>query len=360
MNLPDPVSAPQFESWSRRRVPASEEVRDGVWSISVPLPASAGMPYVNCYVFAGSGPLTVVDPGWADDATWNALAGEMSSLGLRLRDVEQVLVTHFHPDHYGLAPRVRAHSGAQVRMHALDADIYRRAPHRDDDTVIRIADFLRWCGAPEDEVGSLSNERSLIERLREAGNPDEDLVPGETVAAGDTTLEVIWTPGHSPGHVCLFDGPNRLLLTGDHVLAKISPNVAVYDRMAANPLGDFLASLAKLDDIAAEEVLPAHEYRFLDLKARLAQLAGHHDGRFGEVAGILHDHGPSTAWSIAELLTWSRPWADMPSYARRSANGEALAHLRELEARGHVQSSDAEIQVWTARVVGERTQATLG
>lgn len=358
--LPDPVSAPQFDSWTTRQIPATEQVRDGVWSVSVPLPSGAGMPYVNCYVFAGSGPLTLVDPGWADDDGWDALARELSLLGLDLRDVAQVLVTHFHPDHYGLAPRVRACSGAEVRLHPLDADIYRDSARDERDSVSRIADFLRWCGAPQAAVGSLSAERSLIGRLKEAGTPDRDLAPGETIEAGDTALEVIWTPGHTPGHVCLYDRPNRLLLTGDHVLAKISPNVAVYERGAGNPLGDFLTSLVRLDDVVTDEVLPAHEYRFRDLGERLAQLVHHHDARFDEVASILTRSGPTTAWSIAERLTWSRPWADMPPYARRSANGEALAHLRVLEQRGRVRASEGKVQVWTVGDDASRSQAVHG
>lgn len=325
-------------------------MRDGVWSIPLPLPSGSGMRYVNCYVFAGAGSLTLVDPGWAHEEGWDALRCGLESIGLDLVDVAAVLVTHVHPDHYGLAPRIRALTGATVRLHELDAEAARTS-EGDDALVRRAESFLRWCGAPEHQVSGVAGELLRRGRVAEADLPDAPLSHSDLVTAGGSTLRAVWTPGHTPGHTCLYDEANRLLLTGDHVLPKVSPHVGVYHGRPASPLHGYLTSLAGLRDLEVEEVLPAHEYRFGDLDGRLDQLLAHHEHRLDEVLEVLaaqeSSRTASTTWAVAERLRWSRAWDEMPPITRRSANGETLAHLRELERRGSVRCSEHEVAVWT-------------
>jgi glyoxylase-like metal-dependent hydrolase (beta-lactamase superfamily II) len=136
------------------------------------------------------------------------------------------------------------------------------------------------------------------------------------------------------------------MLSGDHVLPRITPNIPYHPQAGANPLGDYLNSLDKLEPYKVEEVLPAHEYRFTDLPRRLEELRQHHRERFGEVIAVLRE-GPHSAWDIASAMKWSRQWDDIAGFMRRAAVGEAVSHLRLLEIDGVVQVEDGEPALWS-------------
>jgi len=179
---------------------------------------------------------------------------------------------------------------------------------------------------------------------------DRRIEHGDLVDVPGLTLRAVWTPGHTPGHLCFYDESRDVLLTGDHILPRITPNVSSYD-MTSNPLDDYLASLEKIRGIQPHEVLPAHEFRFTDLDARLTDLAEHHRERLAEAERGLAAAGPAgtTAWQAAMGVTWSRPWADLASFQRQAAIGEVLSHLRYLQARGRAAESDVDgVGLWTA------------
>jgi glyoxylase-like metal-dependent hydrolase (beta-lactamase superfamily II) len=145
--------------------------------------------------------------------------------------------------------------------------------------------------------------------------------------------------------LCFAEPDRRLLLTGDHVLPRITPAVTVHPQQRPSPLADFLDSLRKVSALDAEigiaEVLPAHEYRFAGLTDRVDGLLGHHERRLAEVLAVVRAQPGVTAWQIATQLTWSRPWDMIPPFLRRSAAGEALAHLILGAARGVVRADTA-------------------
>jgi glyoxylase-like metal-dependent hydrolase (beta-lactamase superfamily II) len=135
------------------------------------------------------------------------------------------------------------------------------------------------------------------------------------------------------------------MLSGDHVLPRITPNIPFHPQAGDNPLGDFLAALDKVDQYPAQEVLPAHEHRFVDLSGRVLQLKEHHEHRFEEIIEALRS-GVTTSWAIAENMSWSRSWDKIEGFMKRAALGEALAHLRALERRGLVREIEGEPATW--------------
>ncbi|MGH9021680.1 MAG: MBL fold metallo-hydrolase, partial [Acidimicrobiia bacterium] len=141
---------------------------------------------------------------------------------------------------------------------------------------------------------------------------------------------------HSPGHLCFYERRLRLLLSGDHVLPRITPNISIHAQQQGNPLATFIESLLAVDHLDVDEVLPAHEFRFRGLKSRTAALRAHHRARLDEIASILGATPDATCWEIASGLSWSRPWADIVGFPQRMAVGETLAHLVLLEAEGRV------------------------
>jgi glyoxylase-like metal-dependent hydrolase (beta-lactamase superfamily II) len=175
--------------------------------------------------------------------------------------------------------------------------------------------------------------------------PDRLIEDGERPDVPGWDLRAIWTPGHSPGHLCFWEPAHQLMLAGDHVLPRITPNIPFSPREDTDPLGDFLASLDKLAAYPADEVLPAHEFRIRDLPGRLAQLRAHHEQRFGEVIAALGG-GATTAWEICQRMTWSRPWDEVEGFMKRAALAEGFAHLRALQRRGVLREVDGEPPTW--------------
>jgi glyoxylase-like metal-dependent hydrolase (beta-lactamase superfamily II) len=135
------------------------------------------------------------------------------------------------------------------------------------------------------------------------------------------------------------------MLSGDHVLPRITPNIPMHPQAGADPLGDFLRSLERVGSFDADEVLPAHEHRFVGLSERVGELIAHHEQRFAEVLAAI-SAGVTTAWGIAERMRWSRSWDRIDGFMRRAAVGEAMAHLRALEIRGVVRECMGEPSVW--------------
>jgi glyoxylase-like metal-dependent hydrolase (beta-lactamase superfamily II) len=256
------------------------------------------------------------------------------------------MVTHIHPDHYGLAGRIREASGAWISLHPADAELIHDRYDEPDDLLDRVAAALRRMGAPPEELAPLRNAAMPVLPLVDPVVPDVLLEDGAKPEVPGWDLTAIWTPGHSPGHLCFYESRRQLMLSGDHVLPRITPNIPYHPQAGANPLGDYLNSLDKLEPYQVQEVLPAHEYRFTDLPRRLEELRQHHRDRFGEVIAVLRE-GPQSAWDIASRMKWSRRWDDIAGFMRRAAVGETVSHLRLLEIDGVVRVEDGEPALWS-------------
>lgn len=327
----------QRRAWADQVLPPVERVAPGLWSVPVPIPNNP-LRYVLVYVFElRGGGVALVDAGWNTDDAWAALQDGLSEVGVDLPDVRAVLVTHIHPDHYGLAGRVREASGAWVGLHAADAALV--AERYDDihSLLDRTRTQLRDCGVPDTEVAELADASVPLRFWVQTTPPDRLIEDGEELDLPGWDLRALWTPGHSPGHLCFAEPYRRLLLTGDCVLPRISPNVAVHPQQRPNPLAEFLDSLERLGrGDEPDLVLPAHEYRFRDLRGRLASLIGHHEQRLAVFEAQVTARPGVTCWQLTERSTWSRPWAEISGFMRRAANGETLAHLEMLAAQGRV------------------------
>ncbi|WP_329519767.1 MBL fold metallo-hydrolase [Spirillospora sp. NBC_01491] len=312
--------------------PEPEDLGGGIWSVPVPIP---GNPLAYTLVYAletPDGPV-LIDAGWHHDDAWAALRDGLASFGLDVAGVRGVVVTHFHPDHAGLAGRVREASGAWIAMHRADAEIVQMF----HDAVATDAGrtweggALRRAGASAGELADFAER----EHVEPPARPDRELADGDLVDLPGRKLRVIWTPGHSPGHICLHLEDGDRIFTGDHVLPRITPHIGLYpyDLPDVDPLGDFLGSLGRVAAMTVGEVLPAHQYRFTGLTERAQAIIGHHEGRLEEITALLSAR-PGTLWELTAGLSWRHPWESMELGSRRMAAGEAAAHLRTLERRG--------------------------
>ncbi len=351
MDIASPV---QYETWGACQVPPVERVRDGLWSVPVPMPKSS-LRYTLAYAFESPGGVSIVDAGWNADVSWDGLVDGLATAGFKPRHVRALIATHSHTDHYGLADRVRQSTGARIALHRADAATISggHGPTREDLSAAR-RDLGRRIGAPGQRAAGraggagphLGETAEQAPRYSAQTWPDVLIEDGDQVDLPGWNLRAIWTPGHSPGHVCYYEQDLGLLLAGDHVLPRITPNIAVGTSQQADPLGDYLASLTAIGDLPVTEVLPAHQYRFHGLRQRVDELTAHHEARLAQIEDVAGGSEGISCWEITARLDWSRPFDSLPPRLKRAAARETLAHLVLLQLRGRLRGDGGRPERW--------------
>jgi glyoxylase-like metal-dependent hydrolase (beta-lactamase superfamily II) len=310
----------------------------------LPLPLrDSPLGHVNTYLVRADDGYLLVDCGWDTADTLQTLQGHLRHLDIPIGAVRHLLVTHIHPDHYGLAGRLREMSQAKLSFHRLER-LYIESRYVDaDELLTEMHEWLRLNGTPAAELDRLNfGSMGILDRVKIAF-PDRTLDGGEEIPCGRFTFRVLWTPGHSAGHVCLYDASHKVLLSGDHVLPHITPSVGLHVRAASNPLADYMDSLRLIGRLEAELVLPGHGEPFHGLPQRTTELLEHHHRRLDEILGLLNrEPGHAlTGYMIAARMGWSRrrTWDDLSGFERRMAVTEALAHIELLHARGQIEKA---------------------
>lgn len=309
-----------------------DQVQTGLWAIEVPIARNPWrLESAMVYAVESGGGLVLVDAGWDGDESYTALVDGLAAMGATVSDIDGILLTHVHPDHSGLSGRIREQSGAWVALHDADVDVLRQSV---DGGPRREADWLRACGVPDHAMVGLETAADQYRARLNAARPDRALRDREHVGS-DVHLQVEHTPGHTPGHVCFHDQDRRVLFSGDHLLARITPNIP-HDAMATlDPLADFLDSLDRTPAGSDVLVLPGHERSFRDGASRADELRRHHRDHL-EVVLAQVGWMAATTWAIAEQLPWVTDFATMVPHVQRSAMAETMAHLVHLAALGRI------------------------
>jgi glyoxylase-like metal-dependent hydrolase (beta-lactamase superfamily II) len=318
---PVPVSRAQYEAARARRLPDFEQVTESTWSLS--LPVSDELYTLSYLLEDGDGGLVLIDPGLDRDANWDLLCAALERLGRSPDVIGTIVVTHMHPDHLGMAERLRRTVGSQIVMHrAEQSDLRTYRP-------LGTEEELDAWGVPE-------RPRSLLREIRDQLPPyrriEADLLvdDGDRLPMPGRSLDVIWTPGHTDGSICLRDASTGLLFTGDHVLPTINSGLGLGGRGRTDPVGDFLTSLDRLVEFDGDEVCPGHEYRFRGVAARCEQLARHHRRRSAEVADALAGAGSASVWQVAERVTWTSGFDGLHGFRLLSAVAQTAMHVEHL------------------------------
>ena len=315
--------------------PSVEELLPGLWRLVVPLPGhSVGQ--VNVYALAASEGVLLIDTGWRHPAAWAALDDLLHQAGLAVTDVVRLLSTHAHPDHCGLAGTFRQEQRTTVAMHAADAACFRQR-YGDPHSFGQLTDrWLKSAGVPA-AAADADAMHAFRANLVDPVGPDMELHDGQRLVHGRWQLDVLHTPGHTAGHVCLYDRVTRTLFTGDHVLSRINTSPAYRPLSEADPVGGYLASFPRLRGLAVERILPGHGRPFTDLGARLDVLEQHHAARLAAALELVRAQ-PGTVWEVSSGIPRSSPWDSLTRAARISAVAETYGHLVHLTARGLVEA----------------------
>ncbi|NQT48081.1 MAG: MBL fold metallo-hydrolase [Chloroflexi bacterium] len=332
------------------------EIVPGIHQLKLPAPIVNSQLDVNAYLIEGGDGWLMVDTGWDIGHTFTVLRRQLEEIGVGFGDISRIIITHFHPDHYGLAGRVKELSKGKVYLHQIEQDFIHSRYISMDDLLEKMANLLRLHGVPAEELPRLQRASMDVRKFVLPSLADITLHGGETISNGSFDFQVIWTPGHSPGHVCLYEPNHKILLSGDHLLPTIFSNVGLHPQSGDKPLDNYLRSLQVVEQLEVDLVLPAHEHVFDNMKQRIKEIQRHHEERKAAIIDVLV-HGARTAYEVSFRIPWilngvTMSFQELPALDKRLAVMSALAHLEPLCAEGKVEESSRDgTVVYRAMVV---------
>jgi glyoxylase-like metal-dependent hydrolase (beta-lactamase superfamily II) len=356
-----------------------EEIVAGLHRLQTPMTSNA-LPWVMPYAFEGADGVTLFDSGYGTPEATEALTEQLDELGYAPSDVRRLIVSHAHPDHLGMAGWLREQSpDYELVMFERESDFGpMRGGTHGEDWMRRSNEWLVKHGIAREEIenstsrghgrsrghghggrsssnggpeGAETAAEATMRRSWSMQAPEVDvkLSDGEVIEFDGFALQAVWTPGHTPGHLCMYEPNHKLMFTGDHILSRITPNVSVSsedEEWGRSPLAEFRASLAKCAEFDISLALPAHEDTIEDLPKRCDELLEHHDHRMEEVLAGIGDDGPATASDISAKVTWNKPYETFDVFKKRSALGETLSHLQLLADDLRVRRIENEVVRW--------------
>jgi len=308
-----------------------EEILPNLYRIEVPLPQNP-LRAVNSYVIKDQGQSMIIDTGMNRKECMNVLSSGLRELDVDLRKAD-FFITHFHADHLGLVSNL-ATDTSRVYFSQVDAAFIKTV---DADYWEKQSNFAHINGFSVDELQKAVKSHPGY-RYSSRGHLDFSMLRGDdTISIGDYSFKCIETPGHTRGHMCLYEPNKKLFISGDHILIDITPNISLWSN-EYNPLNEYLASLNKVYELDVKLVLPGHRSTFKNFKERIQELKYHHQARVNEVASIL-EKGKQNAFQVASQMNWDmdyESWDLFPIPQKWFATGEAIAHLKYLEERGGI------------------------
>ncbi len=324
-----------------REVGRGERVLPGAWRLRLPLPWP-GVPHCNAWALAAGDGIVLVDTGMHEPGSMAHLERALDQARLRIEDVRLIVCTHAHVDHCGQAPPIAERAGCEVWMHPNHA--HHTASAGDlEETLARRVEIARQSGVPEAPL------RRWVEQRRGQGTGqagtlrvDRELTDGATVDTDLGQWQVVETPGHAPSHICLYQPERRLLISGDHLLGRVS---LFFDAgHTPDPVGEFLASLDKVEGLSARLALAGHGRSFADVGAHIVANRTLIAERLAAVRATLAERGSSTAYEIAQDV-----YGDLLVEATATwLLSKTRSYLTHLEQQGEAARAGESPERWSA------------
>ena len=310
-----------------------EELFKNIYRISVGLPNSP-LKELNSYLIRDKERSLLIDTGFRIKACRDELVAGIEFLGEK-PDAVDIFLTHMHADHSGLAAEISG-PGSQIYL------------SKDDSVLLNgfLNARINWFGSAErDILAGMPNE--IIENMATI-NPALMFAPvihanfqiandGDIIQVGGYAFRCVLTPGHTPGHMCLWEEHNRIMFTGDHVLFDITPNITAWPSVE-DSLGSYLNSLSIIRNYPVSTALPGHR-KSGNFHSRVEELLKHHENRLDDVTHIVKTAPGLSAYEVAGRMRWkirASSWDEFPAAQKIFAVGECMSHLDYLRLRGLV------------------------
>jgi len=311
-----------------------EEVTQNIYKIEIPLPGNP-LGNLNSYLIKAEGRFLVIDTGMNCSECLREMQSSLKRLEVDLERTD-FFITHMHVDHLGLVEQLASKSSKIYFCHK-EASIANHYGSQFEKMWQNFHVLYLSNGFPEGELRTvIDNHPGLKYGLK--GRVNFSLVKeGDYILISDFQFRCIETPGHSPGHMCLYEANKKILISGDHILFGITPNLLSWPEME-DSLSNYLASLDKVYFYDVSLVLSGHRKIWYDHRKRINELREHHQHRLHEVLSAL-EYGKRNAFQVASLISWDinyNRWKSFPPLQKWFAVGETLAHLNYLEQKGLV------------------------
>ncbi len=310
-----------------------EEMIPNLYRTEIPLPNNP-LKWLNVYIVRGNGRSLIIDTGFNREECFNALHDSLQKLGVDLTRSD-FYITHLHADHLGLIDRLATNS-SRIYFNELEARRHNRLTDRKLFWEQMLAVYI--ANGFDDQAARNSMMSHPAKKFGLQRTLDFTMVnDGDRIDFGDFHFRCIGTPGHSPGHTCLYEAEKNILVAGDHILFDITPNITYWAEME-DSLGSYLASLEKVSSLDVKLVLPGHRRLVHDLPGRVKALQEHHQARLNEVMIALGD-GEKNILQTAPHISWditAKTWDEFPPPQKWFAFGETLAHVIYLVGQGKV------------------------
>jgi glyoxylase-like metal-dependent hydrolase (beta-lactamase superfamily II) len=329
---------------------AAVEIAADLWQLTLPIHRH-NLGSANGFLVRDADGYVLFDCGADVVECTEALTAQLDSIGAPYDAIHTLILSHGHGDHAGQAIRVGQRTGASILMHERDST-YMIYPNASDADRQQYAAWLRRYGYPESEVEATLATTTTGTRGDRRDEPipvDRPLVGGEVLEVGRYRFEVLWTPGHTPGSICLVDRQQKILLCGDHILEIVTPNVSLHPLLTENPMPGYFDSLHDFIRQEIDLVLPGHGPRIPDLSATTTEIERRHANRRAQVLALLSST-PQSAYDLSTQI-WAKPgrrtWSSLHPHLRRNAVGMIAAHLElmaESEPGVHIREEDGTIR----------------
>jgi glyoxylase-like metal-dependent hydrolase (beta-lactamase superfamily II) len=325
----------------RTEVGRGERVVPGVWRLRLPLPWP-GVPHCNAWAIAAGDGIVLVDCGMDTPGSMSHLERALEQAGLRLEHVRLLVCTHAHIDHCGQAAAVQERTGCPLWIHPRHEHLTQRIDDPEA-ALARRVEVARASGVPEAPL----REWAAAQRGGGTGMsgplaPDRDLLSGVVVDTDLGAWHAIETPGHAPSHVVLHQPEHRLLLSGDHVLGRIS---LYFDHgWTPDPVGEFVGSLDRVEGLDVRLTLSGHGRPFTDLRGHVEGNRALVAERLDAVSSEIRERGEATAFDLLPPVYGEKL---MPATAGWLLT-KMLCYLEHLEVQGRIRRLDGEPTRWTA------------
>ena len=312
-----------------------EEILNNIYRIPVVLPDNP-LRELNSYLIKDPEHSLLIDTGFRLDECREALLNGLSELDEDPLNVD-IFLTHMHSDHAGLAADIVG-EGRHIYISEIDYKLLATNDVEEKLIVVTLVERFRTAGMPGFIIDSMTEINPAIAYSPKTNAVQYTIVQdGETINVGGYSFRCIHTPGHTPGHMCLWDGTNGIMFTGDHVLFDITPNITAWT-FIDDSLDDYLNSLRAIAKYPVKTALPGHR-KTGAYKTRIDELLRHHQIRLDEVEGLIRRTPGSTAYDISGKMRWkirASNWDEFPPTQKIFAVGECMSHLDYLMRRGRI------------------------